>query len=70
MLADQLQAEQKLAQQLARGLRGFWHYFGRRTLGDEVQARAVRIDAALTAPTDLGDRRRPSTLRRRRWSTN
>lgn len=57
VLADQLQAEQKLAQQRLAGLQGFWHYFGRRTLEDEVQARAARIDAALTAVTDLGDRR-------------
>ena len=57
VLADQLQAEQKLAQQRLAGLGGFWHYFGRRALEDEVQARAARIEAALTAVTDLGDRR-------------
>jgi len=57
MLADQLQAEQKLAQQRLAGLRGFWNHFRRRRLGEELQARAARIEAAVTQVTDLSDRR-------------
>lgn len=57
VLADQLQAEQKLAQQKLAGMQGFWHYFRRRSLEDEVLARSARIEVALTAVTDLGDQR-------------
>lgn len=57
VLADQLQAEQKLAQQRLAVMQGFWHYFRRRALEDEVLARSARIESALTMVTDLGDRR-------------
>jgi len=56
VLADQLQAEQRLAEQRLQGLRGFWNHFRRRRLADEIAARRYRIDAAVTQLTDLGDR--------------
>jgi hypothetical protein len=56
MLADQLQAEQKLAQQRLQELRGFWNFFRRRSLAEEIDARALRIDASVTQVTDLADR--------------
>lgn len=57
VLADQLQAEQKLAQQRMNELRGFWNYFRRRNLAEELATRAVRLEAAQTGVTDLGDAR-------------
>jgi hypothetical protein len=55
VLADQLQAEQKLARQRFEQSRGIWHYFRRRKLADAIEARTVRIDAAVLQVTDLGD---------------
>lgn len=57
VLADQLQAEQRLAQRRYSELKGFWNHFRRRRLAEEIDARRARIDAALTTLTDLGDRR-------------
>jgi hypothetical protein len=57
VLADQLQAEQKLARQQLASLKGFWNYFTRRKLEEAIAARAARVEAALTVVTDLGDRR-------------
>jgi hypothetical protein len=56
VLADQLQAEQKLVQQRLQDLRGFWNYFRRRRLAEEIDARTLRIESALTEVTDLADR--------------
>jgi hypothetical protein len=56
VLADQLQAEQKLGEQRLASLHGFWNHFRRRRLRESVEARRFRIDAALTQVTDLGDR--------------
>jgi len=56
VLADQLQAEQKLIEQRLANLHGFWNHFRRRRLRESVEARRFRIDAALTQVTDLGDR--------------
>jgi chromosome segregation ATPase len=56
VLADQLQAEQKLARQRLAGLRGFWNYFRKRELTEEIESRATRIEASLTQVTDLSDR--------------
>jgi len=56
VLADQLQAEQRLAEQQFAGLTGFWNHFRRRRLRDAIEARRFRIDAAVTQLTDLGDR--------------
>lgn len=58
MLADQLQAEQRLAEARLASLRGFWNYFGRRSLLESIGSRRFRIDAALTMVTDLSDQRR------------
>jgi hypothetical protein len=57
VLADQLQAEQKLAQQRLASLGGFWNYFRRRRLEEAIAARALRVESALTDVTDLSDRR-------------
>jgi len=57
VLADQLQAEQRLAQRRLEDLRGFWNHFRRRRLTEDIAVRGARIDSALTALTDLGDRR-------------
>ena len=58
VLADQLQAEQRLTEQRLASLNGFWNYFRRRSLLESIAARRFRIDAALTMVTDLTDRRR------------
>jgi len=55
--ADQLQAEQRLAEQQVEGLRGFWNHFRRVRQLESISARRFRIDTALTQLTDLGDRR-------------
>jgi hypothetical protein len=57
VLAEQLLAEQKLARQRMNELGGFWNYFRRRRLDEVVSARAVRLEAAQTTVTDLGDSR-------------
>jgi len=57
VLADQLQAEQRLAEQRFASLNGFWNYFRRRSLREAIESRRFRIDAALTMVTDLSDRR-------------
>jgi hypothetical protein len=57
VLADQLQAEQRLAEQRFASLNGFWNYFGRRSLREAIESRRFRIDAAVTMVTDLSDRR-------------
>jgi hypothetical protein len=57
VLADQLQAEQKLGQQSLDQLVGFWHYFRRRKLVETLATRAVRLEAAQTVVTDLSDAR-------------
>ena len=57
VLADQLQAEQKLARQQLGSLGGFWNHFRRRKLEDAIAVRAARVEAALTVVTDLGDAR-------------
>lgn len=57
VLADQLQAEQKLAQQRLGELTGFWNHFRRRKLEDAIAARAQRLETAQAAVTDLSDAR-------------
>jgi len=56
VLVDQLQAEQRLAEQQFAALKGFWNHFRRGRLRDAIGARRFRIDAAVTQLTDLGDR--------------
>jgi hypothetical protein len=55
---DQTLAEQKLAEQRYTSLRGFWNYFKRRALREEIEERAARIDEASAALRELTDRRR------------
>ncbi|HET9694562.1 MAG TPA: hypothetical protein VFP48_09255 [Steroidobacteraceae bacterium] len=55
VLAEQLQAEQKLARQRFEQLAGFWNYFRRRRLVEAIAARQQRIETALTQVTDLND---------------
>ncbi len=57
VLADQLQAEQKLAQQRMTALVGFWNYFRRRRLAEALETRRLRLEAAQAAVTDLSDSR-------------
>jgi hypothetical protein len=57
VLADQLQAEQKLGTQRMNELRGFWNYFRRRKLAETLEIRALRLEAAQTVVTDLSDAR-------------
>jgi hypothetical protein len=56
VLAEQLQAEQKLARQRFEQLQGFWNYFRRRRLLDGIVARGQRIESATAQVTELGDR--------------
>lgn len=56
VLADQLQAEQRLAEQQFASLNGFWNHFRRSRLRESIETRRFRIDAAITQLTDLGDR--------------
>ena len=57
VLADQLQAEQKLGTQRMNELGGFWNYFRRRNLAETLESRALRLEAAQTVVTDLSDAR-------------
>jgi len=57
VLADQLQAEQRLAEQRLETLGGFWNHLRRKRLRESIEGRRLRIDAALTQVTDLGDRK-------------
>ncbi len=57
VLADQLQAEQKLGTQRMNELGGFWNYFRRRKLAETLEMRALRLEAAQTVVTDLSDAR-------------
>jgi chromosome segregation ATPase len=56
VLAEQLQSEQKAARQRLQEMRGFWNYFRRAKLTEEIEARGLRIEASLTQVTDLSDR--------------
>ena len=57
VLADQLQAEQKLGMQRMSELGGFWNYFRRSKLAETLETRALRLEAAQTVVTDLSDAR-------------
>jgi hypothetical protein len=47
VLAEQLQAEQKLARQRLAQLRGFWNYFSRRRATEEIHRRDFRLVDAM-----------------------
>lgn len=53
VLAEQLQAEQKLARQRLGQLAGFWNYFRRRKLVDGIVVRGQRIETAASQVTEL-----------------
>jgi hypothetical protein len=53
VLAEQLQAEQKLARQRLEQLAGFWNYFRRRRLVDGIVARGQRIETAAGQVSEL-----------------
>jgi hypothetical protein len=55
--ADMLEAEIKLMEAKLESMRGFWNYFRRRTLAEELEAERARWDAAVTQITDLSDDR-------------
>jgi predicted nucleic acid-binding Zn-ribbon protein len=55
VLAEQLQAEQKLATQRLEQLVGFWNHFRRRKLVTVIETRRQRIESVLTQATDLTD---------------
>lgn len=57
VLADQLQAEQRLAQQRLAALGGFWNYFRRRRLVDEIGSRGERVATASAQVAELEQRR-------------
>jgi hypothetical protein len=54
---EQLVAEQKLAEQRHASLRGFWNFFKRRKLQEEIEERSVRVEAAVGAVRELESRR-------------
>src|SRR5262245_11110510 len=51
--ADMLEAQLKLDQAKLARMRGFWNYFRRRKLMEEIEAQRVTWDAAVTQVTDL-----------------
>ncbi len=55
--ADMLEAQLKLMDARLGTMRGFWNYFRRRRLGEELEAERARWDAAATDVTDLCDDR-------------
>jgi hypothetical protein len=58
VLRDQLAAEHRLAQQHRDSMRGFWNYFKRRRLDEEIGERSARLDHASAELGVLQDRRR------------
>ena len=54
---DQLIAEHKLAEQRHASLRGFWNYFKRRALTEEIEERSALIESAVAGLRDLERRR-------------
>jgi DNA repair exonuclease SbcCD ATPase subunit len=55
--ADMLEAQLKLMESKLASMRGFWNYFGRRRLGEEIETERSRWDVAATQVTDLSDDR-------------
>jgi len=58
VLADQLQAEQRLAEQQRGQLRGFWNHLRRQRLDEAMVIRAARVDAALGQVASIEEQRR------------
>jgi len=55
--ADMLEAQIKLMEAKLTAMRGFWNYFRRRSLAEEIEAERVQWDQAVTLVTDLSDDR-------------
>jgi DNA repair exonuclease SbcCD ATPase subunit len=55
--ADMLEAQLKLMESRLAGMRGFWNYFRRRRLAEEIEAERQKWDVAATQVTDLSDDR-------------
>ena len=55
--ADVLEAQLQLMESKLAGMRGFWNYFRRRRLGEEIEVERARWDVAATQVTDLSDDR-------------
>lgn len=53
--AEMLEAQLTLLEARLNALRGFWNYFRRRSLSDEVGIERTKWDAAVTQVTDLSD---------------
>jgi chromosome segregation ATPase len=54
---DMLEAQLKLMEAKLAAMRGFWNYFRRRRLSEEIEAERAEWDAAVTQVTDLSDDR-------------
>lgn len=55
--ADMLEAQLKLMDAKLAAMRGFWNYFGRRQLTEEIETERAQWDQAVTLVTDLSDDR-------------
>jgi DNA repair exonuclease SbcCD ATPase subunit len=55
--ADVLEAQLKLMSNRLASMRGFWNYFRRRRLLEEIETARAKWDAAATQVTDLSDER-------------
>ena len=55
--ADMLEAQLKLMEAKLAAMRGFWNYFRRRRLAEEIEAERSQWDQAVTLVTDLSDDR-------------
>jgi hypothetical protein len=55
--AHMLEAQLKLLEAKLAAMRGFWNYFRRRRLAEEIEAERAKWDAAATQVTDLSDDR-------------
>lgn len=55
--ADTLEAQIRLAESRLASMRGFWNYFRRRRLSEEIETERAKWDVAATLVTDLSDDR-------------
>lgn len=55
--ADSLEAQLRLMENQLASMRGFWNYFRRRTLTEEIEVARATWDTAATRVTDLSDDR-------------
>jgi hypothetical protein len=60
---DMLEAQLKLAEARLRAMRGFWNYFRRRRLAEEIAREREEWDVAITRITDLSDDRADAEAR-------